>query len=255
VFAVEYDMSGARNDKLFDRLTTDWKWLVEEMKITSDPRYLHHDGLPVLGLWGFYPDRFDGAMACRLLDFFQPQGPYRAYLVGGCDHRWRTVKDAEWSRAFRRLEVISPWNVGNVRKDRGVTHANTEGWPEDLAEATRHGRGFMPVIFPGFSWDHLQRKPAGSTRIDRLGGEFFWRQFQEAAKLKVEFVKIAMFDEVDEGTAIFKVTNDPPVETHFVTFDGQPSDWYLKLAGEGTRLIRGERDNVPFSGLRIGGKR
>ena len=54
---------------------------------------------------------------------------------------------------------------------------------------------------------------------------------------------VAMFDEVDEGTAIFKVSNTPPKPGRFVTYDGLPSDWYLRLTGEGTKLIRGEREN------------
>ena len=58
---------------------------------------------------------------------------------------------------------------------------------------------------------------------------------------------IAMFDEVDEGTAIFKVTNDAPMpggQELFVTpdFDGFPleSDEYLWLAGQATRGLRNE---------------
>ena len=48
---------------------------------------------------------------------------------------------------------------------------------------------------------------------------------------------------VDEATAIFKCTNDPPVgETEFLTYEGLPSDHYLWLVGEGGRLIRGERE-------------
>ena len=52
----------------------------------------------------------------------------------------------------------------------------------------------------------------------------------------------AMFDEVDEGTAIFKCTSDVPApgKSVFVTMHGLPSDFYLKLVGEATRLIRGE---------------
>jgi hypothetical protein len=52
---------------------------------------------------------------------------------------------------------------------------------------------------------------------------------------------VAMFDEVDEGTAIFKVTNAPPKEAKFQTYDGLPADWYLRLTGEGAKVIRGER--------------
>ena len=47
-----------------------------------------------------------------------------------------------------------------------------------------------------------------------------------------------MFDEVDEGTAIFKVRSAPPTQAHFVGYEGLPSDWYLRLVGEGARLLR-----------------
>jgi len=56
-----------------------------------------------------------------------------------------------------------------------------------------------------------------------------------------------MFDEVDEGTAMFKMaatTNQLPAQATFVPLnvDGEalPSDWYLRLAGEGSRMLRGE---------------
>jgi hypothetical protein len=50
-----------------------------------------------------------------------------------------------------------------------------------------------------------------------------------------------MFDEGDEGTAIFKVTSSPPTQTHFEDYEGLPSDWYLRLVGEGTKMLRKER--------------
>ena len=62
-----------------------------------------------------------------------------------------------------------------------------------------------------------------------------------------------MFDEVDEGTAIYKVADKTPVGKYFVTYEGLPSDWYLKLTGAATRMIRGEAplsrqipDEMPF---------
>jgi len=55
-----------------------------------------------------------------------------------------------------------------------------------------------------------------------------------------------MFDEIDEGTAMFKLAPrraDAPVEPGFVTLDADglvlPSDWYLRLAGAGTKVLRG----------------
>ena len=54
-----------------------------------------------------------------------------------------------------------------------------------------------------------------------------------------------MFDEVDEGTAIFKVTSSPPAQGHFVGFEGLPSDWYLRLAGEAANRLR-QRQRIPL---------
>lgn len=241
VFAVEYDMSEVPPEELFDCITTDWKWLVDEMKITSEPRYLHHGGKPVLSVWGFYSNRFDAGLAHRLIDFFKQQGPYGVTLIGGCQWPWRNEKDPQWARAFRRFDVISPWNLGNLSKSQGTSYAATGHWQHDLLETRRCRMGFMPVIYPGFSWDNLRRQPPGSTNVPRLGGEFYWRQFQVAAGLRIEMVKVAMFDEVDEGTAIFKVSNTPPTQAHFITYEDRPSDWYLRLTGAGSKLIRGER--------------
>ena len=55
-------------------------------------------------------------------------------------------------------------------------------------------------------------------------------------------IYVAMFDEVDEATAIFKCTNHPPTGdgAKFLTYEGLPSDFYLRLTGAGGRMLRGE---------------
>jgi hypothetical protein len=244
VFAVEYDMTGTPTDRLFQLLTSDWKGLVDEMKITTDPRYLHHQGKPVLAVWGFFSDRFEAALANRIIDFFKKDKRYGVTLIGGCEWPWRDEKDAAWAKVFRRFDVISPWNVGNCVPGPAGLQARTDQWPGDLLEARRAGKLFMPVVFPGFSWDNLQGKKPGTTNIPRRGGRFYWEQFSTVARLGIDMVKVAMFDEVDEGTAVFKVSNTPPRPGHFVTYKGAPSDWYLRLTGEGARLIRKERANT-----------
>lgn len=236
-YAVCYDLSGAPAGKMVDLLARDWSRLTEERKVTGDNRYLKHNGKPVVFVWGMFSDRFDAATAHRLIDVFRDrQTPVT--LIAGCPWYWRREKDAEWARALRRFDVLSPWNVGNFQVVDGKKYAATSPWKEDLAETKRAGVELLPVIYPGFGWTNLQGKEAAKATIPRLGGEFYRRQFAAAAELGLDAAYVAMFDEVDEATAIFKVTNSPPTQAPFATYDGEPSDLYLRLTGEGAKLLR-----------------
>src|SRR5262249_60414792 len=131
-----------------------------------------------------------------------------------------------WPRRFRGFDVISPWNAGNVREEGGQKHAATGHWKDDLAEARKAGMAYLPVVYPGFGWTNLKGKDAAAATVPRLGGEFYWWQFATAADLGIGMAYIAMFDEVDEATAIFKVSNAPPTQARVATYDGVPADWY-----------------------------
>lgn len=58
-------------------------------------------------------------------------------------------------------------------------------------------------------------------------------------------IYIAMFDEMDEGTAIFKTSNNPPVgPSKFERFESEiPSDYYLYLTGIAAKMLKKE---IPF---------
>jgi len=241
-FGICYDLSGMQKEKLFDTLVADWKKLVDE-QVTKDPRYIHHNGKPVLFIWGFYSDRFGPDLADKIVDFFKNDPKYAVTLIGGCEWWWRTEKNPEWSRVFRKFDVISPWNPGNSTVIDGEQHAATGYWKEDLAEAKQAGMQYLPVVYPGFGWRNLTGEKGAKNDLPRLKGEFYWRQFSTAADLGIDMVYVAMFDEVDEATAIFKVTNSPPKPGYFATYEDLPSDWYLRLTGAGSKLIRGELQN------------
>ena len=102
----------------------------------------------------------------------------------------------------------------------------------------------LPVVFPGFSWHNLKGAKLGS--IPRLKGQFLWSKIVANKKAGANMLYIAMFDEVDQGTAIFKCTNDPPTSggTKFLTYEGLPSDFYLQLAGQAGKLLR---DEIPLN--------
>ena len=245
VWAIAFDIAGMPTGKIVAALTREWKKLVDE-GIAADERYLHEGGKPVVQIWGFYYQNSGNAMtpqvANQLIDFFKPAGPYGAYLVGGGDWNWRRNPDPEWQAFYRRFDAYSPWNVGNVSvDDLGVSHASTGYWAEDKRECEKHGLLWLPVIYSGFSWDNLKKLPPGRSLIPRRGGKLLWEQFHALSKLGADSVCVAMFDEVDEGTAIFKVTNTPPRQGHWVTYEGMSSDWYLRLVGEGARMLREKR--------------
>jgi len=116
----------------------------------------------------------------------------------------------------------------------------------DLAATAANNQMYIPVIFPGFSWYNLNRT-AKQNQIPRNGGSFIWRQAYNARRAGAQMLKIAMFDEVNEGTANFKVAarrQDAPDQGYWLTLDADgftlPSDWYLRLAGEITRIFHGQ---------------
>ena len=238
-FAVTYDMSGQPTNTLLSVMTNDWNRLVNVEHLTDDPRYLHHNGKPVLMVWGFFADRFKTNLAHQIIDAFKTN----VTLVGGCQWYWRTESSAGWSNVFRRFDVILPWNTGNYATVGTNKFATTNYWPTDIAAATNAGMLYYPVIWPGFSWVNL----TGNTNsIPRRGGDLFWNQFYVAATNGLDMAYVGMFDEVDEATAIFKVSNTPPTQGNFVTYDGLPADWYLRLTAEGSKVLAGERPNTPI---------
>jgi hypothetical protein len=247
VWAMMLDLTMGR-DATTSLVMNDWKFLCDKVQVREDSRYLHQRGKPVVLLWGLgFKDRpWTPAQAEELIRFFKNDPRYGGvYLIGGVDPGWRTLRgssktNSAWAGVYRMFDSISPWDAGRYRDDAGMDRVRAASWEGDLAELKGLGIGYMPTAFPGFSWDNLRRKPPGTTTIPRRKGEFYWRQFAIFRALEVRTVFVGMFDEVNEGTAIYKVANQIPVGKNFVTYEGLPTDWYLRLTGAATRMIRHE---------------
>lgn len=245
-YAVMYDLSGlqAGGTKV---VSEDWKMLRKKMKMGSDPAYLHHEGKPLVAVWGvgFSGEnrKYTLAECSELVEFLKADG---CAVMLGVPTGWRdqdrdAIKDAEFHGVLKLADVISPWTVGRYKKpDQAKKHADNYH-VKDIAWCREHSMDYLPVVFPGFSWHNLKPEfPLNS--IPRLKGEFLWTQFVGAKKAGASMIYVAMFDEVDEGTAIFKCTNNPPVgDTPFHHYEGLPSDHYLWLTGEAGCMLRGEK--------------
>ncbi|MHB1001498.1 MAG: glycoside hydrolase family 71/99-like protein [Armatimonadota bacterium] len=243
-----YDLSGLTPDHVED-IKKDWRNLVDRMELTKSKAYQHHNGKPVIGLWGLgFNDKraYTPTDVLNLVRFFKDDPKYGGCTVFlGVPTYWRTLdgdclNDPVVHEAIRVADIVSPWTVGRFGTIEDAKKYASERMVEDIKWCKKNGKEYTPVLFPGFSW-HNMFPDSPSAVIPRLGGRFLWSQYIGAKKAGATMIYQAMFDEVNEGTAIFKCTNDVPVgESKFVTYEGLPSDYYLNLVGMGGRLIRGE---------------
>jgi len=249
VYSLMYDLSGLGADQI-QKGIDDWKRLRSDLKLTSDPRYLRHRGKPLVTVWGvgFNDHRRYTLPECRrLVESLQSDG---CAVMLGVPTYWRELKrdsvsDPALHELLRLADVISPWTVGRYRDpEQARRHGESVTGP-DLAWCTAAHVDYLPVVFPGFSWHNMQGGP--SDDIPRKKGQFLWSQFLAVQRAGLRSAYVAMFDEVDEGTAIFKVTGDVPVDptATFLGLEGLPPDFYLRLTGAGGRLLRGELPPTP----------
>jgi len=262
VFAIMYDISGYDESRLVNDLINDWKGLVDNLQITSSPSYLRHKGKPVLVIWGLGFNKNPGtpAQALELIRYFKGQ----VTLMGGVNPNWLTLKkdtdiktDKLWATVYRSFDIISPWTVGRYKLDNEVDAYMKNFIKPDLKEAKKFGKEYMPVIFPGFSFlngDLERPKKRQLNEYPRRGGNFYWRQVYNAISAGCTMLYGAMFDEVDEATAMFKIVSkkeDLPVQLQnqlvYLNIDGNdlPSDYYLSLAGMAGKMLRREINLTP----------
>jgi hypothetical protein len=258
-FAIEYDITGGNPETFAQTLKDDWMYLVDELKVTAQPNYQRHNGKPLVSVWGMglndgpnHPPT-DPQAAKDLIQWFKSgaAAKYQVTYMGGTAARWRTGTadarpDPAWAEVYAMMDVLQPWNVGRY----GTLEA-VDRWKEDILVPDQKllaskQQIYMPVVFPGFSWHNLRRS-AKENQIPRLRGEFLWRQAYNAKMAGAKVLKIAMFDEVNEGTAILKAAphrKDAPDQGYWLTLDADgadlPSDWYLRLAGDITRMFHGD---------------
>jgi hypothetical protein len=266
--AIMYDLSGLKaNGQDCSSIIADWKFLVDQLKVTSRSEgnvYLHEGGKPVVAIWGIgFPDRpynIRNIGIKKLIDFLKNDPVYGGCTVMlGVPNSWRTLRadcisDPYLHDVIKSADIVLPWSV---QRYSPLLHNDMDRFRDDLIDDMKWCREnhveYVPCVYPGFSWHNLSRyefpddvKPIAS--IPREGGRFYWQMLSTAISAGAPMIYVAMFDEVNEGTAIFKVTDKPPVSkdtnTNFVDLDGKSSDTYLWLTGEAAKMLRNEKPLV-----------
>ena len=248
-FWIMHD-SGQGDENEYERITKDWKHLVDDLDVLQSPAYTWQNGLPVYGLWGLGVNtrQWTAAGAAEILDFYQKgEDNYRTYVVAGVPVIWRTDPPPGWNVVFDRVDMISPWRT--IFNDPDKYKARMQA---DFNYCNDKGIDYNPVVSPGASTKHLRDSDDMRNWKPRNGGYFLWEQVYEVCKMGSRFMYVAMFDEVDEGTAMYKMvetTDGLPLGADQVPLneDGYdlPSDWYLQVGTEIQKMLEGSINLTP----------
>ncbi|KAH9964609.1 hypothetical protein BC827DRAFT_1265868 [Russula dissimulans] len=266
VYAIMYDVTGVQPERVQEVIEADWHHLLRDKRVLNSPNYLREDGKPVIAIWGFgFEDRrHTPAQVRAVTSFFRNSTPGGAYLMAGTPTHWRTSdSDADKNPEFvntwlESFDAISPWTVGRYSDQAGAdafAEDRLKGDVTFIGNWTKsRGRhvDYVPVVHPGGSGFNLSNGQWARNGAPREGGRFLWRQIYNARKLRAQIMYGAMWDEYDEGTqfmpAITKTAalpRDDDGRFSLIAYDVDgydvPPDWYMRIAGYGSAIVKGER--------------
>jgi hypothetical protein len=235
-FCVMYDISGWNSFQ--SAIKTDWtNTIVGSLHLTASPAYAKQNGKPVVCVWGIgFPDRPGNLSSWTdVITWFKANG---CYVIGGTPGGWKD--DAANAACYNACNMIIPWPVGRV-----ATLSGFQSWyAGDLTRCKAQGMDYQAACFPGTAFYNSNGSP--KNLIPRKHGDFMWSQFAGMRNAGVQSVYIAMFDELNEATSIFKVAEDAsmiPTGRYALTLDADgvhvSSDFYLRLVNNGGRMVKG----------------
>ncbi|MCM1139944.1 MAG: glycoside hydrolase family 71/99-like protein [Muribaculum sp.] len=226
--SVMYDLGGYR-PYLLNKVVADAQKIYDNYA-SRQKYYLHENGKPMIALWGvgFNPSErnYSNSDVQTLVDKLKEMG-YSVML--GVSTYWRRGGGDTYAADLTSLhaliksaDVIMPWYVGRYNSVSDYNNGGNEGgfaamvgadldWCKNASGESGVSVNYAPLCFPGAS--DLNMHPYYS-RNDRAHGEFFWAQLYNSISKGCEMLYIAMFDEIDEGTAIYKVLNKSNVPSN-----------------------------------------
>lgn len=238
--SIMYDLGGLTPERK-DKFLADVDEINEKYQLfdrTKQRYYLYHNSKPMIALWGvgFNDNR---PYSLDDIDYIMDALIERGYsILLGVPTYWRTlqndaVPDDKLHELIKKADVIMPWFVCRFNnklypKFRGIVN-------EDIAWCKENEVDYAPLCYPGFADRNMH---PNSSIQPRYGGKFFWEQLQYCVRSGAQMLYIAMFDEIDEGTAIYKVLNkkdvplNVPENNYYVIYkNGQYSRSDTKVEG------------------------
>lgn len=263
--SVMYDLSGATSAKIAN-VIADAQDIMNKYQLkdrTKQKFYLHQNNKPLITIWGV---GFNDGRAYSLDDIellISGLKDMGFSIMLGVPTYWRerrndTLPDSKLHDLIRASDVIMPWFVGRYNN---TNYSNFHTLIEqDIEWCKTNGIEYAPLCFPGYSDRNMY---PNNSITPRNGGQFLWNQIYHTVKSGAQMLYIAMFDEIDEGTAIFKNANSKDVpgneadDSYWVLFqNGKYSirksevtgltgnDW-CKTAASLKVTFQGIEDNLP----------
>ncbi len=254
LFYICYDLNGSESD-IVKCLKTDWVYEIEQdTALTSSPNYATVNGKPVVEIWGVgYNMGVSVSQLLEIITFFQSRG---CYVIGGVPNGWTggTTSFGDCTPVYKALDCVSPWTIGVYNNVSGAENYYNNIMKSDYAYCKANGMDYLPVCFAG-SGNWLNSNGTLS-HTNREGGKLLWEQVTNAKELGLNAVYFAMLDEFEEATNLINGAVDYfdiPTDDYFETFSGDgiwvSSDYYLRLAGVASDMLRGQiakTDYIPI---------
>lgn len=241
--SVMYDLSGFRPGEeeivLKDIQNLDRMFFLHDH--AKNPSYLWHNGKPLVAVWGvgFNDNRqYSFKEARTIIEGLKKLG--FSVLIGVPTY-WReqghdTLKDKEQLLGLiKECDIVMPWFVGRYNEQQYDDFAQLID--KDLKWGKENHVDYAPLCFPGFSWLNMHY-PRKATQIPRNKGSFFRKQLDRCIAAGAEMIYVAMFDEIDEGTAIMKCASRVPKASPGATFEPMDGDLYLKIVGQAAQQLK-----------------
>lgn len=281
--SIMYDMVGMDESTSADVILDDAAALKDKYNLDDRSKgqryFLYHNGKPLVGLVsvGQKSAPYTIAQAQAVVDGLQAMG---FSIMLGVPAYWREpgkgdcVNDSRLATLIKDVDIIMPWLVGAYDYDGTVTTTPEGKFTDyfsrriedtkkygfipvkgDLSQAESYGVEYCPLVFPGFSDRNMH---PNNAVYERHEGDFYWQQIYKYLDKGSRMLYVAMFDEIDEGTAIYKclrkseVPSNTYVSDYYVVFENgayRRSSTPVSVSGSGSWCRKASELNISFNGI------